>query len=147
MSKTTPSQSAASHARMVPAFHYFGSLLLLIYGLWSFWAVLTEPTTHNAMHAVLTIFLVVLFWYARTFALRVQDRVIRLEERLRFARLLPADMQGRIDEFTMSQLIALRFASDAELPDLARRVLAENITDAKAIKSAIREWRADHHRA
>ena len=82
----------------------------------------------------------------RTNALVVQDRVIRLEERLRMARLLPDDLRPRIDEFTVSQLAALRFASDAELHDLARRVLVEKIERRDEIKRAIKNWRADWHR-
>jgi hypothetical protein len=79
--------------------------------------------------------------------LTVQNRVIRLEERLRLARLLPADLQGRIEELTVGQLVALRFASDGELVELTRKVLTEGITDKKAIKSMVTTWRPDHLRA
>ncbi len=81
------------------------------------------------------------------FALTVQDRVIRLEERLRFERLLPEDLKARIPEFTVAQLVSLRFASDAELPALARKVLSDNLTDRKTIKKLVQNWRADHLRA
>jgi hypothetical protein len=91
--------------------------------------------------------LLVLAFYARIFALTVQDRVIRLEERLRFERLLPEDLKARIPEFTRGQFVALRFASDAELPALARKVLSDNLTDGKAIKQLVQSWRADHLRA
>jgi Family of unknown function (DUF6526) len=77
----------------------------------------------------------------------VQDRVIRLEERLRFEHVLPADMHPRIGEFTIDQLVALRFASDAELPGLARKVLEEKIVERKAIKKLIKTWRPDFARA
>jgi len=77
----------------------------------------------------------------------VQDRVIRLEERLRCERLLPADLKPRIAEFTVSQLVALRFASDAELPALARKVLDEKISERKPIKQLVKNWRADYLRA
>ena len=83
---------------------------------------------------------------ARRFALGVQDRVIRLEERLRVERLLSDDLRDRIEEVTTDQLIGLRFASDAELPGLARRVLDGELTDRKAIKQAVEDWRADHQR-
>ena len=77
----------------------------------------------------------------------VQDRVIRLEERLRCERLLPQDLHARIVEFEPGQLISLRFASDAEFPTLARKVLNEKMTDRKAIKQQIKDWRADFLRA
>jgi hypothetical protein len=80
-------------------------------------------------------------------ALKVQDRVIRLEERLRYQRLLPADLQPRIDDFTVNQLVSLRFASDAELPALARKVLDDKIDDRKTIKQMIKVWRPDYLRA
>jgi hypothetical protein len=87
------------------------------------------------------------FLSARTFALTVQDRVVRLEERLRLAALLPVDLQPRVGEFTLEQLVALRFASDAELPALARKVLDDQINDRKAIKQMVKTWRPDYLRA
>ncbi len=79
--------------------------------------------------------------------LTVQDRVIRLEVRLRMQQLLPAEIRPRISEFTVGQLVALRFASDAELPDLARKVLQDKLTDRKAIKQLVRDWQPDFVRA
>ncbi len=84
--------------------------------------------------------------YARRFSTGVQDRVIRLEERLRMERLLPDDLKGRIEDLTTDQLIGLRFASDAELPGLVRRVLDGELTERKEIKQAVKDWRADHQR-
>jgi hypothetical protein len=77
----------------------------------------------------------------------VQDRVIRIEERLRLERVLPTDLQQRISEFTIEQLVGLRFASNAELPELARKVLDEKLNDRKAIKQLIKTWRPDFARA
>ena len=85
--------------------------------------------------------LIVLF--ARVFAIRVQDRLIRLEERLRMRALLPADLQARIPDFTVEQLIALRFASDAELPALAAAVLRDKVQKRDAIKKMVKDWRPD----
>lgn len=85
--------------------------------------------------------------YARLFALTVQDRVIRLEMRLRLERLLPADLKSRIPELSPDQFVSLRFAGDAELPALVREVLDKNLTDRKQIKQKIRDWQADHLRA
>ena len=85
-------------------------------------------------------------FFARAFATGVQDRVIRLEERLRMAALFPDDLAGRIGELETDQLIGLRFASDDELEELTRRVLAGELSDRKEIKRAVRQWRADHQR-
>ena len=87
------------------------------------------------------------FIAARVMALKVQDRVIRLEERLRYERLLPADLKPRIGEFAVEQVVSLRFASDAELPALARKVLDEKMMERKAIKQLVKAWRPDYLRA
>jgi hypothetical protein len=84
---------------------------------------------------------------ARTFALSVQDRVIRLEMQLRMAELFPMDLKGKINEFTVGQLVGLRFASNEELPELARRVLQDRISDRAAIKKMVKNWRPDYLRA
>ena len=86
------------------------------------------------------------FLFARRFSVGVQDRVIRLEERLRMERLLSEELRSGIEELTTDQLIGLRFASDAELEGLVRRVLGGELTDRKSIKQAIEDWRADHQR-
>jgi hypothetical protein len=85
--------------------------------------------------------------YGRVFALKVQDRVIRLEERLRLRGLLPDDLQGRVDEFTVDQLIGLRFASDGEVAELAAVVLRDRVEGREAIKKLVKQWRADEARA
>ncbi|HYW66335.1 MAG TPA: DUF6526 family protein [Candidatus Dormibacteraeota bacterium] len=141
-------QNFANHPKIVPLFHYFvipaltinlgSSIYRLVH--WRHWA--------DGIIGVLTaVALLLLAFLARMFALTVQDRVIRLEERLRFERLLAEDLKARIPEFTVAQLVALRFASDAELPALARKVLSENLTDRKTIKKLVQNWRADHLRA
>ena len=96
---------------------------------------------------MLAVGLVMLALTARMMANTVQDRVIRLEERMRMRALLPADLHSRIEEFTPKQLVALRFASDPELPALARKVLDDHIEDQKTIKTMITTWRPDHLRA
>ena len=86
------------------------------------------------------------FLFARRFSVGVQDRVIRLEERLRMERLISEELRSGIEELTTDQLIGLRFASDAELEGLVRRVLGGELTDRKSVKQAIEDWRADHQR-
>ena len=97
--------------------------------------------------ALVAVALLITIFLARIFALKVQDRVIRLEMRLRLRELLPPDLVPRIAELTPGQLVALRFAGDRELPVLARRVLDERLEDRKAIKQLIADWQADHLRA
>jgi Family of unknown function (DUF6526) len=131
-------QNFANHAKIVPVFHYV-VLPILAVNLFS--------SIFGLVRSIRTAALFLLALYARMFALAVQDRVIRLEMQLRLQNLLPADLRARIPEFTASQLVALRFASDAELPDLARKVLAENLRERKAIKQLIRNWQPDNLRA
>lgn len=139
-------QSFANHAKLVPVFHFVGSPLLLILLGWTTWRVSEAPSVDSAMALVLVVVLALAYFYGRMFAMGVQDRVIRLEERLRMERLLDTDLKARIPEFTTEQLIGLRFASDDELPALARWVLAERIADRKTIKLAVTSWKADHQR-
>jgi Family of unknown function (DUF6526) len=139
-------QSYANHARFVPLYHFVLFGIVAVNVLWRAWSLLKHPAWSTGWELVVAIGLVLTVLYARLFALRAQDRVIRLEERMRLARLLPADLQGRIEELRGGHLVALRFAGDAELPELTRRVLAGELGDQKAIKQAIRNWRADHFR-
>lgn len=143
---TEPAQSFENHARMVPAYHYLLFALVLAVVIWSVIRLVEDPSLDRVMVVLLAVVLVLTAFYARAFPLRVQDRVIRLEERLRMETLLPDDLRSRIGEFTTGQLIGLRFASDEELPELARKVLDEGLTDRKSIKQAVKNWRADHQR-
>jgi hypothetical protein len=139
-------QNLANHARFVPGYHFLTAGLLLVNLLWSIIRLVRAPTIDSTVALLVAVALVMMFWYLRVFPLAVQDRVIRLEESLRIATLAPS-LRDRVAEFTPHQLVALRFASDAELPGLAERVLSERITSRSAIKALIREWRADHQRA
>ncbi len=139
-------QSYANHARLHPPFHFFlapGSIVLLIL------TIVNVVRHHLRLDAWILLLMGVLFFVAvfliRLNPLRAQDRLIRLEERLRFQALLPAELNARFGELTESQVIALRFASDAELAALVRRVLAEKMPS-KEIKKAIVTWRADTFR-
>ena len=141
-------QNFKNHAKVVPTFHFFVLPVLALNFVQSIVRLVHSGFRWNEIVAVLTaLALVFLAFHARLFALRVQDRVIRLEERQRMSRLLPADLQPRIDEFSTRQLVGLRFASDAELPELARKVWNDKVTDLKAIKRSVKQWRADYLRA
>jgi hypothetical protein len=138
-------QSFKNHARMDPAFHGFlapGALLLLgfaIYGL------IRQPDGWAALRCFGVVWAIVLMFKVRLYSLKVQDRVIRLEEHLRLAQLLPDATRTRIAELSERQLIALRFASDAELPGLVQKTL-DGKWDSKQIKQSIQTWRPDHFR-
>jgi len=141
-------QNFANHTKFFPLFHFFVLPVLLINFGWSIYRLKTWAYSFDGFLAVVVAAaLLAGFLSARMFALTVQDRVIRLEERIRYARLLPADLQPRIGEFTLDQIISLRFASDAELPALARKVLDEKMTQRKAIKQLVKNWKPDYLRA
>jgi uncharacterized membrane protein YciS (DUF1049 family) len=141
-------QSFQSHGKWVPAYHFFVLPALLInLGFSIYWCVKAWFTVSGVLSVVVAAALFAGMVMARVMAMRVQDRVIRIEERIRFERVLPADMHARIGEFTIDQLVALRFASNAELPDLARRVLEEKVNDRAVIKQMIKTWRPDLARA
>jgi hypothetical protein len=145
-------QTFANHTRLDPLFHLFvlpvfvfGLILALVH----FFAHITHGSIFDHIHAFLLILLalalVLLVLKTRLYPLKVQDRVIRLEERLRLTTLLLEPWRSRIPELTEGQLVALRFASDAEVPKLAERALTEKLSPAD-IKKAIQNWRPDYWR-
>jgi hypothetical protein len=141
-----PQQNFANHVQMVPGYHYVTGAFVLAYLVWSIARLVTAFSADTAYALVGALALFGVYAYTRLFPLKAQDRVIRLEERLRLARLLPADLQPRIEQIAPRHLIALRFASDAELPELARAVLDDPSITPKQVKAKIRSWRADHFR-
>jgi len=145
-------QTYANHTRFDPLFHFFlipffG--LALLATLIHFFAHITEGDFRDHFHAFMLILLAVALLVAvlkiRLYPLKVQDRVIRLEERLRLATLLSEPLRSRIPELTEDQLVGLRFASDAEIPKLVERALNEKLSRAD-IKKAIQTWRPDYWR-
>ena len=139
-------QSFENHAKLVPAYHYWATALLVLPTLYFLFLTVTSFSLERLAIALFAVGVVIIGLFARLFPLGVQDRVIRLEERLRMEALLPEELRGRIGDFTTEQLIGLRFASDDELSDLCRKVLDESISDRKPIKQAVQSWRADHQR-
>ena len=151
MAEKTP-QTLANHARLDPPFHFFvlpvfalGLVLTLIH----FFAHLSESDFRESFHAFLLILLALalltLTFKVRLYSLKVQDRVVRLEERLRLMQLLNEPLRSRIPELTEDQLCGLRFASNAEVAKLAERALNEKLSR-RDIKKAIQNWRPDYWR-
>ena len=139
----TEPQNYKNHARFLPAFHFFAVPVLLVnfvVELWSLWAT---PTFASLWTVVVAAALVAMAFLSRTQALRAQDRIIRLEMQFRLRGVLPADLQNRILDLTPRHLVALRFASDAELPELVREVLAGTLKTPKEVKMRVRDWQAD----
>ena len=147
MPTNTAAQTLKNHTRLVPPFHLFVLPVLGVNAYSAIMAAVRAPSYPTILGAFVGVALVLLSLYARTFAVTVQDRVIRLEMRLRLRELLPPDLVARIPEFTVRQLVALRFASDAELGALARRVLDDKLQDQKAIKKLVKDWQGDFLRA
>lgn len=138
-------QSFKHHTRFFPAFHFVLMPILVLNLIFSIYTTLHLYPAHRYLFhwwIVMSFALILLAILSRVQAIKAQDRIIRLEERLRLASLLPANELPHIHEFTTAQLIALRFASDSELPALAHRALTQNL-DSRAIKEAIVTWRAD----
>lgn len=131
---------------MVPGYHYATFMLAVVFAVWCVVRAIRMPAAETLYPLAGALALIGTTWYARAFALQAQNRVIRLEERLRLARLLPADLQSSVDNIDPAQLIGLRFASDNEVGDLVRKVIANPAMTAKEIKAQIKNWRADHYR-
>lgn len=141
-------QNLQNHTRVVAPFHMFVLPVLLLNAGSTIYHLIRGGISFDSILAVLVAFaLLTLAIFARVFALTVQDRVIRLEMRLRLAEVLPVDLRPRIPEFTVAQLVSMRFASDAELPALARKVLDEKLDNRKAIKQLVKNWQGDYLRA
>ena len=138
-------QSFKSHTMWDPPFHFFlgpvGFVLLML----SIIEVWKNPSWMTGVHVLVVVWIIVLVFKTRLYALKVQDRVIRLEERLRLAAVLPPTLQPRISELSVDQLIGLRFASDAELAGLVEKTLGGNWSR-KQIKEAITNWKPDNWR-
>jgi hypothetical protein len=138
-------QTFANHSRRDPLFHFVvlpvfaaSAIVAIVHFLW-------RPSLHSGSLFLVSVAALIAVLKIRMYTLKLQDRVIRLEERLRLATLLPEPLRSRIPELTEEQLIALRFASDAEVPRLTDRALTEKLSRAD-IKKAIQTWRPDYWR-
>lgn len=144
MPEQTP-QTFANHTRWDPAFHFFVFPVFGITFILTIWNLIQNFSFTSAWMVVVSIAAVVAVLKIRIYALRAQDRVIRLEERLRLERLLPESSRARIPMLREGQLIAMRFACDAEIPALFEKTLAGNLKGGE-IKKAIVTWRPDYFR-
>ena len=140
-------QTYKNHTRLLPPFHFFVIPVLFINFLNEIRHVYQEPSRHTAWILIVGAALLMLGLLARMMTVTVQDRVIRLEMRHRLKDTLPVDLHTRINDLTPKQLVALRFASDDEMPPLVRDVLAGTLTSQKAIKERVKNWQGDDLRA
>jgi hypothetical protein len=140
-------QNFNNHTRWRPPFHFFVIPVLLINFVIAVWLAVRVPGLATGWGAIFALGLFTFAVVTRAMIISVQDRVIRLEMRLRLRQVLPPDLAARIYELTPGQLVAMRFGSDEELPELTREVLAGSLPSAKAIKMRVKNWQADFLRA
>jgi hypothetical protein len=138
-------QNLSNHTKTDPAFHWFLAPVGLILLIGAIYNVVKNPGLSSYAHLLAGFWAVVAVFKMRLYSLKVQDRLIRLEEQLRLGALLPEPNKSRIYELTEQQLIALRFASDGEIPVLVEKTLKSNLPP-KAIKAEIQSWRPDYWR-
>ena len=141
-------QNFSNHKRNFPLFHFVAAPLLAIYLLYTIYSLVRAPSLATIMGVVLAAGVVAMLFASRLMALTVQNRVIRLEMTLRLQRVLgPAAAADALAKLPLGRLIALRFASDAELPGLIARVTSQELRTSAQVKEAIREWQPDLLRA
>ena len=138
-------QTYANHRRYEPMQHFVLVPILLVSWVAIIWHAIKYPSLHSIWVAVLGFAILMVAMQVRLYALKVQDRVIRLEETLRMERILPQELKGRVPELTVKQMVGLRFAADAELVHRVREALEENL-NGEAIKKRIQTWRPDTFR-
>ncbi len=140
-------QTYKNHTRLLPAFHFFVMPVLLLNVVNTLRIVWRTPNLGAGFNVIVAIALLMLALLARMMAITVQDRLIRLEMRLRLREILPRDLLPHVEGLSRLHLIALRFASDEELPDLVREVVAGRLQSAKDIKTRVKNWQGDFLRA
>ena len=138
-------QSLQNHARFDPPFHFFIIPVMAINAVTSIVIAVRHPSAMTVWSVLVAFALLAGMFKIRLYALRNQDRLIRLEEQVRMQTVLPEALRSRAGELTVQQCVGLRFACDAELPALVERALRENL-EKKQIKQAVQTWRPDYHR-
>jgi hypothetical protein len=140
------SQTYATHVRRHPPYHFFLLPAVTINLAVAIWRLVVAMSWESGQHLLVAVILVVVLFLIRANPLRAQDRTIRLEEQLRYERVLPKELALRARSLRVGQIVALRFAPDEELPGLIEQILAGRLTKSKEIKQAIRNWRGDYYR-
>ena len=139
-------QSYENHAILITGYHKVAFLLLVVPFIWTIVSMVRDFSVVSLMAFTALLGVMFVQFYARVFPLGVQDRLIRLEERLRMERVLPDDLKARMMEITTNQLVGLRFAPDGELPGLVTQILDGSLTTRRDIKAAIKNWKPDNER-
>ena len=138
-------QNYANHAKFTPLYHFFLVPLGLVLLIWNAVNFVRNPSPSSGLLLLMMLAIAVVIYLVRIFPLGVQDRIIRLEERLRLMAVLQEPLRSRIGELEDRQLIGLRFASESELPELVKRALDEKL-GLDDIKKAVKDWRPDYKR-
>jgi len=139
-------QTYKTHRRLHPPYHFFAAPILGLNLIWAVVRAVRFPTVENSWQVLVAIALGIVCWVARSYPLKVQDRLISLEERLRITRHLPGELGGRVSELRPGQLVALRFCADHELAEIVQEVFDKKLTRRDEIKRRIKTWRPDNFR-
>ena len=140
-------QNFKNHTRVVPSYHIGVLACLVAYFGWSVYRISQGATGDTIVGLVMSVAILLMFFSIRSQILRVQDRLIRLEMRLRIRDHLPPDLAARAADLPVKQLIALRFAGNGEFSQLVKDVLEGIVTEPKEIKKRVTDWQGDHLRA
>jgi hypothetical protein len=139
-------QNYSNHVRWHPIYHFVLFPILSIHFIWRVLRLYQEPNLDHAEQLMLSIGLLLMMLLVRVNPLKAQDRLIRLEEQLRYQRVLPADLAAKAGSLPVRFIVALRFASDDELPELVRQTIDGKFAKPAEIKKAVRNWRSDYFR-
>ncbi|MBC7796542.1 MAG: hypothetical protein H7Z37_06700 [Pyrinomonadaceae bacterium] len=139
-------QNYKNHNRFHAPFHFILTPMLFVHFIYTIYKVYETPDVDHAEAVFLAIGLIILGGLARVNSLKVQDRIIRLEEKLRYNRVLPQELAKRAESLSVNQIIALRFANDDELPQLVEKTLRGDFAKSSDIKKSIANWRGDYLR-
>jgi hypothetical protein len=142
----TEEQTYKNHVRWYPLVHFVIMPLVALNLIWQSVRLWQEPSWDRGENVVMAIVFILIVFASRLQALKAQDRVIRLEEQLRYRGVLDAELAEKACDMRTAHMIALRFAPDAELADLVSRTLNGEFVKSSEVKQAIKNWRGDYHR-